>query len=61
VNNGTRRSVEDIQKDIKLLATRSLWVGAIISVLLGFALGFFVGHTQGDKTIVIPLGEGIKV
>tara|TARA_R110002049_G_C9087505_1_gene556069 strand:- start:981 stop:1166 length:186 start_codon:yes stop_codon:yes gene_type:complete len=61
VNKDTRRSVENIQKDIKRFATRSLLVGAIIGVLLGFVLGFVVGHTQGDKTIVIPLGEGIKV
>ena len=59
--NSTVRSKEDIQQDIKRLATRSLWAGAIIGLLLGFAFGFFVGYSQVGTTVVIPLGEGIKI
>jgi hypothetical protein len=31
-----------------------------VGLLGGFAFGFAVGYSQGDRTIVIPLAEGIE-
>jgi purine-cytosine permease-like protein len=53
-------TAEDIEKRIKRLATRAYIFGAIVGLLLGIALGFAIGYSQGDRTIVIPLSEGIE-
>ena len=53
-------AVEEIEKRIKRLAIRTLIFGAITGLLVGFALGFAVGLSQGDRTVVIPLSEGIE-
>jgi hypothetical protein len=42
------------------MATRALVFGALVGLLLGFALGFAVGYSQGDRTVVLPLSEGIE-
>ena len=53
-------TVEEIEKRIKGMATRALVFGALVGLLLGFALGFSVGYSQGDRTVVLPLSEGIE-
>jgi hypothetical protein len=53
-------TVEDIEKRIKGMATRALVFGALVGLLGGFAFGFAVGYSQGDRTIVIPLADGIE-
>jgi hypothetical protein len=52
-------TVEEIENRIKRMATRALVFGALVGLLGGFAFGF-VGYSQGDRTIVIPLAEGIE-
>jgi hypothetical protein len=53
-------TAEDIEKRIKGMTTRALVFGALVGLLGGFAFGFAVGYSQGDRTIVIPLAEGIE-
>jgi len=53
------RSKEEIQKDIKRLASRSLWIGIVFGLLLGLALGFAIGYSQVGNTVVVPLSQGI--
>jgi hypothetical protein len=42
------------------MATRALVFGALVGLLGGFAFGFAVGYSQGDRTVVLPLSEGIE-
>ena len=52
----------EIESDVKKLARRSWWVGAITGLALGLALGFAVGYEQGSTSVVvIPLQQGVEV
>jgi len=54
-------TVEEIEKRIKRMATRAYIFGVIVGLLLGIALGFAIGYSQGDRTVVIPLSEGVEI
>jgi len=55
------RSRDDIQRDIKQLASRSFLIGMVVGVLIGVVIGFAVGYGQGSPiTVVVPLPQGIK-
>lgn len=52
---------QQVETELKRLASRSFWVGAVIGRALGLALGFAVGVGQGwTATLVVPLGGGIE-
>jgi len=48
--------MNDFDKQVRRSALKLVAVG----FLLGLLVGFLVGVSQGDKTIIIPLTERIK-
>jgi ABC-type nitrate/sulfonate/bicarbonate transport system permease component len=50
-----------IKTEMRKVSRQSFWLGAILGLLGGLALGFAIGYSQVGQTVVIPLTEGLKV
>ena len=51
---------QTIKKELGKVSRQSFWLGVALGLLGGLLLGFAIGYGHGDRTVVIPLSQGIR-
>jgi ABC-type nitrate/sulfonate/bicarbonate transport system permease component len=52
--------MDDLDKRIRRSAIKLVAVGVVIGFLVGFAVGVTVNYYTIERTVVIPLSQGIR-
>ncbi len=52
--------MDDFDKQVKRSALKLVAIGVAMGLLIGFVVGLTVAYYSIERTVVVPLGQGIK-
>ena len=53
-------TMDDFDKQVRRSALKLVAIGVAMGLLIGFVIGLTVAHHSIERTVVVPLGQGIR-